>query len=106
MMDDFADKEFIKGDYRVMWEWIGEGWSGDYDPDDPLDTRLLRFSCDKYVDGEWEQMDDASYCTALPINTPTEHLEIAADRIFDAIENASYKRELEYLSWFDPSDFS
>ena len=35
--------EVIRGDRKVEWVDIGEGWNGDYDPDDPDDTALLRF---------------------------------------------------------------
>ena len=35
--------ELIRGGRKVEWIDIGEGWSGDYDPDDPDDIALLRF---------------------------------------------------------------
>ncbi len=104
-MTDFGELTFVRGTNRVVWEDIGEGLSGDYDPDDPLDVRLLRFYCDTFDQG-WEEVDDASYCTLLPTSTPEAHLKIASERILDALEHGSYKRELQYLSWFDPSDFS
>lgn len=50
---------------------LGEGENGDYDPDDPEDTPLLRFSFyarptgagDK--DGELMEIRDSSYCTLI-----------------------------------------
>jgi hypothetical protein len=104
---EFEELILEQGDKRVTWEWIGEGNEGDYNPDDPDDEPLLRFSCSKYTgDGEWEGMEDASYCTALPITTPRRYLAIAASIVLEAIDtNSSYKRELEHLSWFCLSDF-
>ena len=109
-MSDYAESfdELIleQGGKRVTWEWIGEGWSGDYDPGDPEDKPLLRFSCDRLEDGEWEGMENASYCTQLPITTCRRHLAIAASIILEAIDtDSSYKRDLEHLSWFCPEDF-
>lgn len=110
----FEELEIIRGNYRATWEYIGEGWSGDYDPEDPEDIPLLRFSVDRHVDSEfleWEGMDNASYCTRMPIDSNREHLErglnIVLDEVIDAEENGkSYKRELERLSWFEPADFT
>ena len=111
---------------RVTWEWIGEGNSGDYDPEDTEDTPLLRFSCYEYVESpemalpesvgddgtvavhdsmEWIAMDDASYCTQMPINTPPQILAQAAAIIMEAIEDCSYKKRLEELSWLCLVDF-
>jgi len=113
----FSDLILERGDFRVTWEWIGEGWSGDYDEEDEQDDPLLRFSVDQHIfpdeDSEenaesyWEQLDDASYCTRLPITTPTKHLAIAAAQILEEVEDHpdNYKRELESLSWFEPDDF-
>jgi len=107
----FVEVELIWKSMRVTWEWIGEGNEGDYNPDDPEDTPLLRFSCDHYIitddgDGYWEGMEDASYCTQLPVDTPMRHLVKAAGIIMEAIDtDSSYKRELEHLSWFCPEDF-
>jgi len=95
-----------KKNRRVTWEWIGEGWSGDYDENDPQDTPLLRFYCDKKVKGGWEEMSDASYCTRMPITSPKDYLKRAAEIILQAIEDGgSYKKRLEELSWFCPEDF-
>lgn len=56
--------------YTVTWEHIGEGHSGDYNPRDPEDERLLRATLthrQHFDDGE-------SYCTALPVDTTREDL--------------------------------
>ena len=71
--------ELIRGGRKGEWIDIGEGWSGDYNPDDPTDTPLLRFDVLELtkVEGlfsdspelEWEVLDDASYCTQMPADT-------------------------------------
>ena len=109
--EDFVEIEFIRGDYRVVWEYIGEGWSGDYDPEDPSDIPLLRFSCSKrttcadHSEG-WEELPDSSYCTRMPATTSMHVLAAAASEIMEAIyKKESYKRQLEHLSWMAPGDF-
>ena len=68
--------------YKVEFSDIGEGFNGDYNPDDPDDVSLLRLdiqvrpshemaepgysSCD---DG-WVPMRRGSYCTNVPSSTP------------------------------------
>jgi len=103
-MNEFTDFTTTKGNFRVTWEDIGEGWEGDYDPSDPEDDQLLRFSCDKLVNGEWEQVPDGSYCTRCPITTPKDSLELFANSILEACEQPSPKRRLEELSWLSPED--
>jgi hypothetical protein len=95
------------GDDRVTWEYIGEGDSGDYNPDDPEDTPLLRFSCSRRVNDEWQELDDASYCTRL---TPDEYLDnllLAARNILETVFGTDiYKRQLEELSWLCHEDYA
>lgn len=93
--------ELIQDDVKIELEDIGEGLSGDYDPEDPDDVPLLRFSTyvrgalrQKYLDqneyglDDWMPMDDpndaalhpdgwvpvadASYCTRLPATLSDE----------------------------------
>lgn len=102
MMDfAFTEMKDSRGDLEAIWEWIGEGWSGDYDETDPDDMPLLRFSV--YRDGE--QVDDASYCTRMPINAPDWMLWRGLQLILDACDDPSPKRRLEELSWLSPADF-
>lgn len=44
---------------KVELEHIGEGYNGDYDPTDPEDAPLIRFTV---YDGD-EPVDRGSYCT-------------------------------------------
>lgn len=91
-----------RGSLTAVWEYIGEGWSGDYNPDDPDDTELLRFS----VYRSDIALEDASYCTQMPVGTDEAILRRGLEVILDAAESSSPKRRLEELSWMKPSDFA
>ena len=111
----FKELDLIRDGKKVTWEYLGEGWSGDYNPDDPEDTQLLRFSCSQIVDIDtddgddltegWQELPDSSYCTRMPINTPYSILAEAAARIMQEIEDVNYKKALEQLSYLCPEDF-
>jgi hypothetical protein len=109
----FTELALQRGDLRVTWEWIGEGWSGDYDADDPEDEPLLRFTVDKEVtmgnESGWEQYDDGSYCTRMPVKTPTrilvDALGVILEAAEDSLQNGSFKKRMEELSWLCPDDF-
>lgn len=113
-MDNVSDQVYILGDYRITWEYIGEGYDGDYDPKDKKDYPHLRFSCDSrdkeaYDESvEWQGMDDSSYCTQLPISTPTWMLKMASDEILKGLGSGicSNKRFLEGKSWLCIYDFN
>ena len=85
---------------RVEITWIGEGLAGD-DQDMPL----ARFYVQQKVDGEWQDMMDASYCTMLPADDYEGMKRLAGlifDRAGDALrQDSSYKHILEELSWFN-----
>jgi len=106
----FEELEITRGNYRATWEYLKEGWEGEYRGADSDDVPLLRFSVSELVNGDWYEMSDASYCTRMPIDSNREHLEkalnIILDEVIDGVENGkSYKKELERLSWFCPEDF-
>jgi len=104
----------IRGNRKVEWVDLGEGWNGDYDPSDPEDTPLLRFDvlqlADVFdnpnadpVDETWEQMDDASYCTQMPADSSDDILRRAAELIMNATYGKSnIKKICEELSWIHP----
>jgi hypothetical protein len=107
--------ELIRGGRKVEWIDIGEGWSGDYDPDDPDDIALLRFDvlelqqvhepthADDDEAHEWVAMDDASYCTMMPADSSEADLRRAAEIIMDATYgNTNIKKICEELSWISP----
>lgn len=99
----------IQGEFKVTWDWIGEGYHGDYDPSDPEDEALLRFYCYRKNNGQWEEIDFTSYCTRVSRTTPPETLKVLSKPIFSALEknlkpeqytaSRTLERELEKLSW-------
>lgn len=116
------------GRCRVTLEWIGEGASGDYDPDDPGDQPLLRFNVarlyktgespaayytdyDKdyvFTEPEWVGVSDASYCTNLDARAPRRALRKIAMSILSQVESevrdqTRIKRRCEELSWLEIS---
>lgn len=90
---------------RVDLEYIGEGYNGDYDPNDPEDEPLLRFTLIDVSDGDWNPVDDASYCTTISAyTTPIELRENVAKRILNAYltsDRSKWKRLGEQLSYID-----
>jgi hypothetical protein len=103
---------------RVELVNIGEGYHGDYNPEDPLDENLLRFDVyyrnpeDSYPES-WTEVDDASYCTRLSADLDEEILERAVKAIFNRynaeadniIGGISVKKMGEELSWISENDF-
>ena len=103
--------ELTAGNVKVVWEASGEGVCGEYDPDDPNDVELLRFAVyhktSPYFD--WTEVDDASYCTQVPVNTPSETLTVLLARIFNEVYDyvqagESIKKICERLSWIAVDD--
>jgi hypothetical protein len=120
-LDDPLRIELIMhGIVRVELEDIGEGWEGEYNPDNPDDEELVRFTVSKIVPAgptvagadtppstEWEQIDDASYCTQIPVRSDPSVLlnaifEIAQEVYDDVAHGRSIKRTCERLSWLSP----
>lgn len=96
---------------KVEWENIGEGYRGDYDPEDPEDDNFLRFSVYvKNEEGDWEEVDDATYCTYNSIDTPEKDLKSMLKTIFDEYRDViteypvdvSVKKLGERLSHIEP----
>ena len=112
--------DLVEDNVRVVFEYIGEGYNGDYDPTDPEDKPLLRF--DVFADvhlknpysedpilGDFGYMLDSSYCTALPVEMPEDVINKALRVIMDEVKGEviaghSIKRICEHLSWLCPED--
>jgi hypothetical protein len=114
----------IKHNRKVDWVDLGEGLSGDYDPNDPNDVAMLRFDVlelqqvhehehtdDGVIDHnfgrttyhEWVAMDDASYCTQMPADTSDDILRRGATMIMNATYGKdNIKKICEGLSWIEP----
>ncbi len=94
----------------AVLEDIGEGYNGDYNPEDEDDEQLLRFTVYISEDDRFEQIDDASYCTYIPLSTPFGELTRLCKVIFDEYRNvadayrngSSVKKLGERLSWLTP----
>lgn len=98
----------IRGSVRVDWDELGEGWNGDYNPDDPDDTELLRFTVYWFDGQEWVECDDTSYCTRVPAGTSDDVrqrlLEGLMDEFASAVTGVHGTKKLgERLSWIDPT---
>jgi hypothetical protein len=104
---------------KVELSWIGEGWNGDYQADDPNDEPLLRFDISAHKslnnpyaepdngDG-WEPILDASYCTQLLACDKPIAIK-ALRHIMDVVKpevlrGYSIKKVCERLSWISDSD--
>lgn len=100
-----SDYRLKKGNIEVELVNIGEGLSGDYNPDDPDDVQLLRF----YVYRDGEQMDYGSFCTLMPVDTPQyiiDHaLRFLMKEVEDSLEAGGFKKAMEFCSWMEPADF-
>lgn len=91
---------------QATFENLGEGHHGDYDPEDPDDESLLRCVVSRRGDeGAWEEVEDANFCTSLPVCNGTEPQELALQRIhavyaahFALYPDKPVKRIGEYLS--------
>ena len=108
-----TEVDVIRGNRKVEWVDLGEGWNGDYDPSDPDDQALLRFDVLELtkVEGlfsespelEWEPIDDASYCTQMPADSSKEVLRRGATMIMNATYGkTNIKKICEELSWISP----
>ena len=98
----------IKDYVRVDWVNLGEGNSGDYDPDDPDDVNLLRFDVYQWSveDDDWVGPQDSSYCTQVPADTPEprlyELLQVIMNEVYEPLMSGhGIKRICERLSWMD-----
>lgn len=99
-------KELTKDNVKVELEYIGEGYSGDYDPEDEEDKKLLRFTVLKRDGQHWLQMDNGSYCTLLTTDLTDQEqkkaLNLIMDKVYNKIQSEdSIKRICEELSWLD-----
>lgn len=96
--------ELTRDNVKVEWTELGEGIDGDYNPDNPDDIELLRFDMSRKVGDDWEAIDDASYCTQVPVSATAEQrakgLQMIMDEVYEwASQGYSIKKVCERLSW-------
>lgn len=99
--------ELIEGNTKVELEYEGEGYNGEYDPEDPDDEPLLRFAVyrRKNARAKWAYMDDSSYCTCLPATISDNEAQRALQIIMQEVSGKdSIKRICERLSWLGMED--
>ncbi len=100
-----------EGNLRVEWVNDGEGICGDYNPDDPEDVNLLRFDVSILRGRQYEEVEDASYCTQMPADTDPKVLLKALRYLlkeYSVLQNdpdVSVKKLGEQLSWMCPEWF-
>jgi hypothetical protein len=112
-LEEEAEECIVKGDLKVAFMNIGEGWSGDYDPSDPEDNNLLRV----YISlrggeagyPEWDEVEDGSICTSLPVETAPETRRRILEIVFAQAEVAVSREEkrisrhvMDELSYVNP----
>lgn len=98
--------ELVRENRKVEFCYLDEGLNGNYDADDPDDVALLRFDIYEMVDGEWQAMDDGSYCTQMPVDTDAEIIQQALALIMEnTYDLANVKKAGEALSWVSPDWF-
>lgn len=102
--------KLIKENVKIEWVRLGEGLSGDFDPEDPEDEELLRFDVFRWDEeiGAWGEVPDASYCTFFPANATDAQrrngLEFIMAEVFEPVRDGhSVKKLCERLSHIDPS---
>ena len=93
---------------RADWYRAGEGFCGDYNPNNPDDEELLRFDIYYREDenAEWKEVEDASYCTFVSVDDDEETKEFHLIHIWKEYNDvlfhdttASVKKLGERLSW-------
>lgn len=86
---------------RVELEYIGEGYDGDWDPENPQDAPLLRFRVFDRVREEGDEEYD-SYCTQIPATMPLVMMKSFACELAERLSNdEAWKSLLDQWSWAD-----
>lgn len=97
----FVDISAEHGGVRFTWTWLGEGWDGDYDADDPKDEPLLRFDVNTtdHEEGH-DPRKSEGWCTAVDLRkAKRERLEAVAKEMaeeFAGIEASWRGRAAEF----------
>ena len=97
----FKEMTVAKGKLRATWEWIGEGNHGDFNPYDHNDSPLLRFTCYVKNGEDWDQIEDASFCTSMDARTPRQILRKALKNgvLREIVSSFPYhKKDMEWMS--------
>lgn len=102
---------YTRGNVKIEWVDLGESINGDdWNEGDPEEEAVLRFDVyfRKTKNSAWSPVDDASYCTQVPANTPKKTLKkllIYLMNEYEPIlrEGFSVRKLSERLSWITPN---
>lgn len=102
--NEFGLPALTRGNVRIEWSNLGEGYDGEYDSENPEDDNLLRFDVSRLEGETWEPINDGSYCTQVKASEShamlTQHLKDFMDTIYDDVSvHGRAKRLCEQLSW-------
>lgn len=107
MLNEYGRITLEEGEFEASWVNINEGISGDYNPDDPEDTNMLRFD----FGFARAQETLCSYCTNVPASTGDAALIILLRRILTRLSETyrifgqgEMDRAAQELSWIDGLD--
>lgn len=99
---------------RVCLEWIGEGDLGDYNPEDPQDTPLLRMDVQRRgrhggeeVRGrQWGNIRNGSFCTLIDARKTKEEIKAIAEKAVCLLDRFGTEPipHVELLSWVENAD--
>ncbi len=103
--DDIQTAIRVEDDeFAVKVSWIGEGVDGDFDPMRPDDVPYLRVDVEKRVGEDFEDMENASYCTQVPAYASPETRETLARYVLMTLDmGCTGKSDLECISEIDLS---
>ena len=97
-----------RGNIRVAWVCIGEGYNGEYDPNDPEDELLLRLdvAAKNEETGDWKTVESRCTCFAASASPQDQEaaLEILLDRFWNAYSTGTHQclgalaDEMSYIS--------
>ncbi len=104
--------EVGRGDVKVVLEYIGEGFQGDF-TNDGIDKPLMRMSVAKkqpcedgrdHPDWDWVDVDNSSYCTQIIVDVDemlmNNFCKIVVDKVYDDVKAGnSIKKMCEEFSW-------
>lgn len=94
--------------WRVVFVNLGEGYRGDYDPQDPEDVNLLRVDVHEWAPllQAWLLPQDFSACTCIPADETDEALDILGAWMLSELECGKYtlKECVTRFSWVSPDE--
>lgn len=104
--DVFTEDELTRGNVLVRFVDLGEGFNGEYDPDDLDDQELLRFDVMRRGTRDFEFVDDGSYCTHTPVSTSRADRRALLLELMNAVydlvvSGESVRTVCQHASWMD-----